>query len=142
MNPEVLRERISVDELLFSTSRSGGPGGQNVNKVNTKVELRFRIMDSPGLSMNEKEKILALLKNKINSEGELIIISQSDRSQLKNRKNAEEKFFKIVAAALTEKKARRATHPTLTSKIERLEVKKHRGTIKKLRKNSGSSEDE
>lgn len=142
MDAEELKERIPVSGLIFSSSRSGGPGGQNVNKVNTKVELRFRVNEAPGLSEKEKEKIRIILKNKINSEGELIIVSQSERTQLMNKKKAEERFYKLLASALTEKKKRRATRPTLSSKNERLVVKKHRGTIKKLRKDSGRSDEE
>jgi len=142
MDIDLLKLRIPVTELLFSTSRSGGPGGQNVNKVNTKVELRFRIDYAEGLTEIERSKIKVTLKNKINSEGELLIISQSERTQLSNRKKAEEKFYKLIAGALTEKKPRKATRPTLSSKNERLVGKKLRGTIKKLRKNTTRSDEE
>lgn len=141
MDPESLKERLPVSTLLFSSSRSGGPGGQNVNKVNTKVELRFRVNDAFGLSEKEKDMIRTVLKNRINSEGELIIVSQSERSQLMNKKKAEERFYKLLASALTEKKTRRATRPTLTSKNERLVGKKRRGNIKKLRKDSGRTDE-
>jgi ribosome-associated protein len=141
MNAEELRNRIPSGELLFSTSRSSGPGGQNVNKVNTKVELRFNVEGSSNLSVQEKEIILEKLRRKINADGELIVTSQSERTQLMNRKKAEEKFFKILASALTEKPVRYATRPTKASKTERLEKKKIRGTIKKLRKVSGIGEE-
>src|SRR4030042_1602013 len=116
MSPEELRDRIPLSELIYSASRSGGPGGQNVNKVNTKVELRFNVKNSSSLTVYEKEKILIILANRINSDGELLIISQSERSQLMNRKKAEEKFFKLLASALTEKPERKATAPTGASK--------------------------
>ena len=137
MSPGEIRDRIPLSEILYSASRSGGPGGQNVNKVSTKVELRFNVKNSPSLSENEKEKILTVLKNRINTDGELLIISQSERSQLMNRKKAEEKFFRIMASALTEKPERKATAPTSVSKAKRLKIKKQRGNIKKLRKESG-----
>lgn len=133
MKEEELRERIPVSEFNFLTSRSGGPGGQNVNKVNTKVELRFNISNSSSLSEREKERIFIILKNRINSEAELIIVSQSERSQTGNRKKVTERFFKLVSSALTEKIERRKTNPTKASQNERLEKKKQRATIKKLR---------
>jgi len=141
MTTEEIKGRIRPEEMKFTTSRSGGPGGQNVNKVNTKVELRFRIAESIFLSDAEKAKILAKLKNRINSAGELLIVSQSERTQLMNRKKAEEKFCKLLAAALTEKRKRTSTKPTAASRVKRLEKKKIRGNIKKLRKESGLSED-
>jgi ribosome-associated protein len=141
MKPEELKERIPESELRFSASRSGGPGGQNVNKVNTKVELRFHILNSLSLTETEKEKILTALKNRINSEGELLIVSQSGRTQILNKKKAEEKFFALLASALTVKPERRATSPTGASKAERLKKKKKRGIIKKLRRDSGISEE-
>ena len=140
MSPEELRDRIPLSELIYSASRSGGPGGQNVNKVNTKVELRFHVKNSSSLTEYEKEKILIILKNRINSDGELLITSQSERSQLLNRKKAEDKFFKLLTSALTEKTLRKSTIPTVISKVKRLEKKKKRGEIKRLRKDSGIDE--
>ena len=137
MSPDELKVRVPAGELIISASRSGGPGGQNVNKVSTKIELRFHVRNSSSLSEDEKEKIMTLLKNRINSEGELIIISQSERSQLMNRKKAEEKFYKLLASALTVRRERKATAPSAASRIERLEKKKMRGQTKKLRKDTG-----
>mgnify|MGYP000853827493 CR=1 FL=1 len=137
MTADELRERIPPGEIRFSTSRSGGPGGQNINKVNTKVELRFDIKNSFHLTGEEKEKIFLRLKNRINSEGEMLITSQSERTQLMNKKKAEEKLFKLLASALSEKKKRRSTYPTFASVKERLEKKKIRSNIKKMRKDKG-----
>ncbi|MCJ7449626.1 MAG: aminoacyl-tRNA hydrolase [Bacteroidales bacterium] len=142
MNPEELKERIPVSELILSASRSGGPGGQNVNKVSTKVELRFNVLKSSFISDREKEKIMAVLKRRVNTEGELIIVSQTERTQYMNRKKVVEKFYLLVSAALTEQPERRATSPTKASKSERIEKKKKRGIIKKLRKDSGISDEE
>ena len=137
MKAEELRERIPSGEFIFSTSRSKGPGGQNVNKVNTKVELRFNILKSVSLSESEKQRIFSILKNRINSEGELIIVSQSERTQFGNRIKATERFFKYLSSALTVRIPRKKTNPPQASKNERLEKKKQRGTIKRLRKGQG-----
>ncbi|MFH0841860.1 MAG: alternative ribosome rescue aminoacyl-tRNA hydrolase ArfB [Bacteroidota bacterium] len=140
MKSEELRNRIPVSDIRFSTTRSSGPGGQNVNKVNTRVELRFNVHASNAFSTEEKERILHKLKNKISNTGDLIITCQSERSQLMNRKKAEEKLFKLLASALTEKRKRKPTKPTEASKKKRLENKNQRGEIKKLRKVSGADE--
>lgn len=139
MNPDELKSRKFENEFIFSTSRSGGPGGQNVNKVSTKVELRFNILLSSKFSEKEKELIFTKLKNKINKEGEIILVSQIERTQLMNKIVVIEKFYNLVSKALTIQKKRRSTRPTLSSKIKRLEHKRSRGNIKKLRKDSGES---
>jgi ribosome-associated protein len=140
MNPEELKNRNFENEFIYSTSRSSGPGGQNVNKVSTKVELRFNLLLTSILTEQEKEIILIKLKNKINKESEIILVSQSERTQLMNKISVTEKFYNLVSKALTKQKKRRSTLPTLSSKIKRLESKRSRGNIKKLRKDSGESE--
>jgi ribosome-associated protein len=121
-------------EFLFATSRSSGPGGQNVNKVNTKVELRFNIHQSQLLSDEEKQLLFTKLTTKITAEGELIIVAQTERSQLKNKENAIEKFYETVRKALTPRKKRRPTRPTLASKEKRLEEKRHSSERKSFRR--------
>ena len=133
MTSEELRNRISEDEFLVLTSRSSGPGGQNVNKVNTKVEIHFNVSLSSGLSDSEKERVLRKLKNRINSDGELVVRSQSERTQLNNRKKAIERLFLLLVESLTERPPRKPTSPTRKSKTERLDEKKKRGNIKRMR---------
>ena len=140
MTPEELKTRSFEDEFVYSTSRSGGPGGQNVNKVSTKVELRLNLLLSTKFSEIEKEIIHRKLKNKINKEGEIILVSQSERSQLMNKQVVTEKFYDLVSKAITLQKSRRSTKPTLSSKLRRIEGKRNRGNIKKLRKDFGDSE--
>jgi ribosome-associated protein len=137
MSPEDLIKRNLENEFVFSASRSGGPGGQNVNKVSTKVELRFNLLHSSSFFEQEKDILFTKLKNKINREGELLIISQSERSQLLNRQVVIERFYLLISRALTLPKYRKATKPTFTSRLKRLEEKKNRGSVKKLRKDKG-----
>jgi len=139
MNPEDLNTRNFEKEFVFTTSRSSGPGGQNINKVNTKVELRFSIINSLLLSDSEKELVIRKLKNKINKDGELILSAQSERTQVMNKKVVIENFYKIVSKALTIPARRRSTRPTIASRIKRLEKKKKHSIIKKLRNQSGES---
>ncbi len=123
-----------MDEMAFSTSRSSGPGGQNVNKVNTKVELRFNIEESSLLSDDDKEHLYKELSNKINSRGELILVSEKFRSQLKNKQQVIEKFFSLIIKALTPSKKRIPIKPTMASKEKRLESKKIQSDKKISRK--------
>jgi ribosome-associated protein len=120
-------------EFQFITSRSSGPGGQNVNKVNSKVELRFDIQNSVLLSDNQKEILLAKLATKISSDGILSIVSQRDRSQLANKEDATGKFYILISRALKPVKIRKSTRPTKGSVEKRLTVKRIKSEIKQNR---------
>ena len=110
-------------EFEFITSRSSGPGGQNVNKVNSKVELRFPLFDSKILTDEEKQIIFVKLYHHINSDGILSVTAQNERSQVQNKEIAIEKFYQWVEIALTPVKPRKKTRPTRASKEKRLEGK-------------------
>jgi ribosome-associated protein len=134
MKEDILSGRDFSREFLFSASRSSGPGGQNVNKVSTKVELRFDIPHSILLKEEEKEILLIQLQKKINSEGILIIVSQSERSQLKNKEKTIEKFYALLKKSLTLKKKRKPTKPNAAAKEKRMEVKRINAEKKVRRK--------
>lgn len=117
-------ERDSYPEFSFSASRSSGPGGQNVNKVSTKVELRFFIPDSSYFSEEEKDLIREKLKARINKDGYLIITSDSERSQLQNKHRCVKQFFYLTEKALQKPKTRRPSAPSKSAIRTRLKTKK------------------
>jgi ribosome-associated protein len=140
MDAAQLKERISSSDFRYSASRSSGPGGQNVNKVNTRIELRFNILSTGSLTPEEKELVMSRLATRINSEGDLIVTSQSERTQLQNREKAEERLYLLLARALTVKPKRKKTGPTAASREKRLTGKKIRSKIKTLRKDSAGTD--
>lgn len=111
-------------ELKFTFSRSSGPGGQNVNKVNTKVELRFDVANSQVLDDNKKDILLDKLQNHINQEGVLIIVSQATRSQLKNKADAIVKFYELINKVLKPRKKRQRRVISKGAQERRLKAKK------------------
>lgn len=119
-----------LPELQFQTSRSSGPGGQNVNKVESRVELRFRILDSQLLTEAQKQTLLQKLASKLTQEGELLIATQEDRSQLRNKETALRKFHELLTKALHQPRPRKATKPSKGAVRQRLESKKKQGDKK------------
>lgn len=131
----VVNDRISIPDAEFSIdfARSGGPGGQNVNKVASKVELRWTPAESAALSADDRAWLLAKLGGKLTTDGELIITSEKTRDQLVNRADATEKLVALVRAALVRPKPRKKTKPSRGAKERRLGEKKRRGEIKATR---------
>ncbi|WP_373515139.1 alternative ribosome rescue aminoacyl-tRNA hydrolase ArfB [Persicitalea sp.] len=129
INPEELHS-----EVVFQTARSGGKGGQNVNKVETKVELRLNIPNSQILSDEQKEFLSRKLANKLTNEGVLILYHQTERSQLANKEKVIQKFDRLIREAFVVRRRRRATRPTLASKRRRIQAKKQRSDTKKMRR--------
>ena len=127
-------KKLLENEIRYSTSRSSGPGGQNVNKVNTQVEIRFSVTETAIFSEEEKSRILEKLKNRINSAGELILVSQQGRTQLENKELVTIKFFSVLESALRVRRARIKTAPSPASVKQRLESKKNISVKKQLRK--------
>jgi ribosome-associated protein len=121
------------NELVFTTSRSGGPGGQNVNKVNSKVTLSFDVAGSKVLVAEEKEVIAKKLATRMTNEGVLVLTAQDNRSQLQNKESVILKLEKLLAKAFEKRKARKATKPSKGSVQERIKQKKQHGEKKKWR---------
>ena len=121
-----------IKEIKYKTTRSSGSGGQNVNKVSTKVELRFDVVNSSVLTKAQKSVIFTKLKNRISSEGVLIITSDSERTQLGNKKKVIELFLVLLEQSFHKPKSRIKT--TKTSREKRLKEKKIKSEKKKMRK--------
>ncbi|WP_290888627.1 alternative ribosome rescue aminoacyl-tRNA hydrolase ArfB [Arenimonas sp.] len=128
---------IPDDELVERFVRSSGPGGQNVNKVATAVELRFAVANSPSLPEPVRARLLARSDRRLTDEGVLVLSAQRFRTQDRNREDARERLAALIAAVLVPPKKRIATKPTKGSKERRLGAKRERSTVKKQRRSSG-----
>ena len=139
MNPLALRTWIETSGE-FSFSRSAGPGGQNVNKLNTKVTLSLNLSEIEGLTPEEQLRLQQRLHTRISSDNRLVLQVQDTRSQIGNREIAVLRAADLIASSVKQNKKRRPTAPTKASKARRISGKKQRGAIKKDRKNPGSDE--
>jgi ribosome-associated protein len=125
---------IPVSELSFRFSRSSGPGGQHVNRTETRVELLFDLASSPSLSENQRTRALQNLAPYLDKRGVLHLVSQSSRSQRRNREEVVERFRTLMRDALKTPKKRRATQPSRTARERRLQEKKRRAETKRSRR--------
>jgi ribosome-associated protein len=125
---------LDENELQFEFVHASGPGGQNVNKVSTAVQLRFNVKTSPSLPEEVRRRLIALAGRRISGDGLLIIDARGFRSQAQNREEAVERLVTLIRRACARPKLRRLTRPTQASKQRRLESKRRRSEIKRLRR--------
>lgn len=138
ITPAVAIEEKEIQEDFI---RASGPGGQNVNKVATAVQLRFDVTNSPSLTDDVKERLIHLAGKKVTDAGILIIDARRFRTQDQNRQDALQRLIRLIHKALQKPKVRRKTRPTAASRQRRKEEKLHRGNIKRLRRKAFNTDD-
>ncbi|MFH0976460.1 MAG: alternative ribosome rescue aminoacyl-tRNA hydrolase ArfB [Spirochaetota bacterium] len=129
---------ISEKEIHEEFIRSSGPGGQNVNKVATAVQLRFNAAGSPSLPVEVRERLVRLAGRRLTSDGELIITAKRFRTQEKNRQDALERLIAMIRKACEKPVSRKKTKPTEASHRKRLDIKRRKSNVKKQRQNKAS----
>lgn len=137
MDPLDVKDDLSIPagELRFSFERSSGPGGQHVNKVNTRAELRFDVRHSPTLDDQQRQRLLQTLGHRLNQEGEIAVRSDRFRSQMRNREDCREKLAELLRQGLRPPPPKRKpTRPSLAAKTRRRQSKKHKSNKKSLRR--------
>ena len=138
--PRKITADLLGSELAFTASRSGGPGGQNVNKVSSKVTLQFDVVNSAILTPEEKQTISGRLSSRMTGEGVLLLSAQETRSQIQNKELVIAKFEKLMEQAFEKRKKRKATKPSKTSVQARIKQKKVHAEKKKWRRKPGAGE--
>jgi ribosome-associated protein len=133
--------RIPLSELRYRTSRSGGPGGQHVNTSSTRVEVTWSVANSPSLRPEQRTRLLQQLATRLDTEGQLRLVSSGTRSQLRNKEDVTDRLRSTVAGALVVRKKRKPTKPSRAAKAARLAAKRKRAATKQQRQPPAGEDD-